>query len=76
MEETLVLIDAGFVPIIEYIRKLNIEVILYTHYSKRRGSNLSKSNELLKVVNRYVEITKKDFENAPLKKEVKDDEED
>ena len=63
--------DSDFVPIIKYLRKLNIEIILYTHYSKRRESNLSRSNELLKVVNRYVELTKKDFDNAPLIKSEK-----
>ena len=56
--------DSDFVPVIKYLRKLNIEIILYTHYSKKRESNLSKSNELLKVVSRYVEITKKDFEEC------------
>lgn len=58
--------DSDFVPIIQYLRKLNIEIILYTHYSKKRKSNLSRSNELLKVVNQYIEITKKDFDKAPL----------
>ena len=62
--------DSDFVPIIEYLRRLNIEVILYMHYTRKRGTNLSRSNELLKVVTRYVEITKKDFDNAPLE-EVK-----
>ncbi|KHO49769.1 MAG: hypothetical protein QT01_C0002G0053 [archaeon GW2011_AR6] len=50
--------DSDFVPIIKYLRKLNMEIILYTNYSKKRESNLSRSNELLKVVNRYVELTK------------------
>ena len=59
--------DSDFVPIIEYLRKLKIEIILYTHYSKKRQSNLSRSNELLKVVNKYIEISKKDFEDCPLK---------
>ena len=64
--------DSDFVPIIKYLRKLNIEVILYTHYSKNRESNLSRSNELLKVVNRYIELTKQDFDNAHLNKEIKE----
>ena len=59
--------DSDFVPIIEYLRKLKIEIILYTHYSKKRQSNLSRSNELLKVVNKYIEISKNDFEDCPLK---------
>lgn len=65
--------DSDFVPVIEYLKKLNIEIILYTNYSKKRESGFSRSNELLKVVNRYVEITKQDFENAPLKKEVENE---
>ena len=60
--------DSDFVPIIKYLRKLNMEIILYTNYSKKRESNLSRSNELLKVVNRYVELTKRDFDDAPLDK--------
>ena len=60
--------DSDFVPIIKYLRELNVEIILYTNYSKKRESNLSRSNELLKVVNRYVELTKRDFDDAPLDK--------
>jgi|SRR3989344_999619 len=63
--------DSDLVPIIKYLKKVDIKTILYTHYSKKRKSNLSRSNELLKESNRYIEITKKDFENAPLKKEDK-----
>ena len=62
--------DSDFVPIIKYLRKLNMELILYTNYSKKRESNLSRSNELLKVVNRYVELTKQDFDDAPLDKSL------
>ena len=62
--------DSDFVPIIKYLRKLNMEIILYTNYSKKRESNLSRSNELLKVVNRYVELTKRDFDDAPLDKSL------
>jgi len=62
--------DSDFVPIIKYLRELNIEIILYTNYSKKRESNLSRSNELLKVVNRYVELTKQDFDDAPLDKSL------
>src|SRR3989344_6676836 len=62
--------DSDFVPIIKYLRKLNMEIILYTNYSKKRESNLSRSNELLKVVNRYVELTKQDFDDAPLDKSL------
>lgn len=58
--------DSDFVPVIEKLKKLNIEVILYTYYSKKRRSSFSRSNELLKKVSRYIKLTKEDFENAPL----------
>lgn len=64
--------DSDFVPVIEYLRKINLEVILYTHYTKKRKTNFSRSNEILKVVTRYRELTKKDFDNAPLKKQRQD----
>ncbi len=62
--------DSDFVPIIKYLRKLNIDITLYTHYSKNRKSNLSRSNELLKTVSRYVNLTKKDFDAAKLINEI------
>ncbi len=61
--------DSDFVPIINYLKKIGIEVILYTHYTKKRETNLSRSNELLNVVTKYVELSKKDFDNAPLNKD-------
>jgi len=36
------------------------------HYSKKRDSSFSRSNELLKTVSRFVKLTKEDFDNAPL----------
>jgi len=63
--------DSDFVPIINYLKKLQIKTILYTCYEKRdRRSILSTSNELIKSVHKYVLLTKKDFDNAPLE-EVK-----
>ena len=59
--------DSDFVPIIKYLTKLKIEIILYTHYSRKRHSNLSRSNELLTAVTRYVELSKPDFDNCPIK---------
>jgi len=61
--------DSDFVPIIKYLIKENVNVILYTHYTRKRETNLSRSNELLKVVTRYCEISKQDFLNVPLEKE-------
>lgn len=58
--------DSDFVPVVEKLKDLNIEVILYIYYSKKRESSFSRSNELLKSVSRYVRITKDDFTNSPL----------
>ncbi len=58
--------DSDFVPAIEKIKQLNIMVILYTYYSKKRESSFSRSNELLQTVSKYVKLTKQDFDNALL----------
>lgn len=60
--------DSDFVPVVEKLKQLGIEVILYTHYSKNRKSSFSRSNELLKTVSRYVQLTKEDFDEVPLNK--------
>ena len=52
----------------EKLKQFGIEVILYTHYSKNRESSFSRSNELLKTVSRYVQLTKEDFDEVPLDK--------
>jgi uncharacterized LabA/DUF88 family protein len=57
--------DSDFVPVVEKLKGLSIEVILYTHYSRNRGSSFSRSNDLLKKVSKYVQLTKEDFYNAP-----------
>jgi len=59
--------DSDFVPVVEKLKQLNIEVILYTHYSKKRESSFSRSNELLKTVLMYAQLTKEDFYNSSLK---------
>jgi uncharacterized LabA/DUF88 family protein len=60
--------DSDFVPVVQKLKQLGINVILHTYYSKNRESSFSRSNELLKSVSRFVEITKKDFDDAPLNK--------
>ncbi len=64
--------DSDFVPVVEKLKKLNIEVILYTHYSKKRESSFSRSNELLKSVSKYAQLSKQDFLNSPLIKDIKE----
>jgi len=62
--------DSDFVPVINNLKELGIKTTLYTYYEKRRDSNFSRSNELIKSVNKYVLLTKKDFDNAPLKRKM------
>jgi uncharacterized LabA/DUF88 family protein len=66
--KTIILIanDSDFVPVVKKLENLGIKVILYTHYSKNRKSSLSRSNELLKAVSHYYELTKSDFDSSPL----------
>ncbi len=56
--------DSDFVPVVEKIKGLGIDVILYTYYLKNRESSFSRSNHLLKIVSRYIRLTKEDFTNA------------
>ncbi|MDD5192470.1 MAG: NYN domain-containing protein [Candidatus Nanoarchaeia archaeon] len=63
--------DSDFVPAVKKLKELNIETILYTYYSKKRKSSFSRSNELLKAVSRYVQLTKEDFDKSKLIKPSK-----
>ena len=58
--------DSDFVPVIERLKDLGIEIILYTYFDRVRDSNFSRSNELLKVVNRYVKLKRENFEGCLL----------
>lgn len=60
--------DSDFVPVIKTLNKLNIKTILYTYYEKGRTAKFSTSNELIKSVHKYILLSKKDFDNVPLKK--------
>ena len=59
--------DTDFVPIIEDIKKRNLEVILFTYFDRKRGSPFSSSNHLLKVASRWIKLNKDDFEDKKLK---------
>ena len=58
--------DSDFVPVIEKLRKRGIEVILYTYFDRVRNSNFSRSNELIKSVNKYFKLTKENFQNCKI----------
>lgn len=56
--------DSDFVPVINRLKTLGIEVFLYTYFERDRKSIFSTSNKLLKAVTRYVKLTKKDFQEC------------
>lgn len=58
--------DSDFVPAIGSLKEFGINTILYTYYEKKRDTNFSRSNELIKSVHKYVLLSKQDFDNAPL----------
>jgi uncharacterized LabA/DUF88 family protein len=58
--------DSDFVPAIEQLKELEIEVILYTYFVKKRDTGLSRSNFLIKSVSKYSKLTKQDFEDCPI----------
>jgi uncharacterized LabA/DUF88 family protein len=64
--KTIILIasDSDFVPVIERLKRLGIKVILYTYFERNRNSKFSTSNKLLSSVNRYVKLTKQDFQEC------------
>ncbi|MFH1585182.1 MAG: NYN domain-containing protein [archaeon] len=63
----LIATDSDFVPVIKNLEEHGIKTILYTYYEKRRDTNFSRSNELIKSVYKYVLLKKEDFEEAKLK---------
>lgn len=60
--------DSDFIPIIKNLEEQEIKIILYTYYEKKRNSNFSRSNDLIKSVYKYVLLTKNDFNNSLIKK--------
>jgi uncharacterized LabA/DUF88 family protein len=62
----LIACDSDFVPVVNEIKRSDIEVILFTYFTKKRNTNFSRSNDLIKSVSKYVLLSKQDFENAPL----------
>ena len=58
--------DSDFVPVINELREMGIEVILFTYFDRVRNSNFSRSNELIKAVSKYIKLKKSDFEECKL----------
>ncbi len=64
----LIACDSDFVPVIDYLKKLGISILLYTYFTKRRGTNFSRSTYLINEATKYALISKEDFFNAKLEK--------
>jgi uncharacterized LabA/DUF88 family protein len=56
--------DSDFVPVIERMKQKGIEVILYTYFDRKRNSRFSTSNQLLKVVSRWIKLNEDYFEDS------------
>ncbi len=64
--------DSDFVPAIENLKEFGVKTILYTYYEKKRDTNFSRSNELVKSVGKYVLLKKEDFERSKITKYLKE----
>ena len=60
--------DSDFVPVIDNLKKIEINIILATYFTKKRNTNFSRSSHLINSVNKYFRISKQDFEDCLLKK--------
>jgi len=58
----LVACDSDFVPAIEQLKSEGAEVILYTYFDRKRDSQFSRYNELLKCSSKWVKLNSGDFE--------------
>ncbi len=59
--------DSDFVPVLENLMTNGVKTILYTYYEKTRNTPFSRSNHLIKSVNKYVLLNENDFLNALFK---------
>jgi len=62
----LIACDSDFVPVVQSLEDFGVKTVLWTYYEKKRDTNFSRSNDLIKSVYKYVLLSKEDFLNAPL----------
>ena len=60
--------DSDFCPVIEELKSKGIGVILFSYHEKKRNTNFSRSDHLLRSCSKYIKLSKEDFQKAPLKK--------
>ena len=63
----LIACDSDFVPVIKKLGEKGVKTVLCTYYQKSRDETFSTSNHLIKSVWKYIILTKKDFDDFPLK---------
>lgn len=56
--------DSDFVPVINRLKELGINVLLYTYFERNRKSKFSTSNKLLGAVTKYFKLTNQDFQEC------------
>lgn len=64
----LIACDTDFCPVVEDIKKRNIEVLLYTYFNRIRDTPFSRANHLISCCSKYIPLTKQDFEDVTLNK--------
>lgn len=68
-EMILIASDSDFVPVIKRLKRFNIKTVLYSYFERGdRKSIFSTSNELIRSVDKYITLTRQDFDDAPLDK--------
>lgn len=58
--------DSDFVPVIYKLNAQKINVILWTYFERKRDSPFSRSNDLIKSVNKYILLKKENFEEVKI----------
>jgi uncharacterized LabA/DUF88 family protein len=56
--------DSDFVPVINRLKSLAINIFLYTYFERNRKSQFSTSNKLLGAVTQYFKLTNQDFQTC------------
>jgi uncharacterized LabA/DUF88 family protein len=53
--------DSDFVPVVERLKEIGIETLLFTYFDRIRKSPFSRGNDLLKSCSKWIKLTKDDF---------------
>lgn len=61
--------DTDFCPVIEKLKSMRIEVILYSYNERIRNTKFSVSNYLIRCCSKYIKLTEQDFNDALFKKQ-------